>query len=114
MVDSCGDNSAPIFLCSDATHTPRGMVLIRKGTIMHPLNLPTGNHELPEPVVDCEITYCPGHQADVELTASVGGPTNAITAGLRRGQTAKTLHARLTVLGRSMGWLPIEEDEAQA
>jgi hypothetical protein len=101
-------------------------MLIRKGTIMSPLNLPTGNHALSDPVLDCEITYCPGHQADVELTASVGGQTNAITPGLRRGQTAttlafrmdrqvaKTLYVRLWALGHSMGWLPEEEDQAQA
>jgi hypothetical protein len=85
-----------------------------------------GHHELAEPVVDCEVDQSPGHPADVVLTASISdGPGRAIFAP-QRGTTATTLafrmdhraamklHARLTELGRSMGWLKEAKAQSQS
>jgi len=83
-----------------------------------PLHLPVGHHELSEPVVDCEVDWTTAHVEDVVLTASIAGGPNPPIVAPPRGRTATTLafrmdrqaammlHARLTELGRTMGWLP--------
>lgn len=83
-----------------------------------PLCLAMGHHELAEPVVDCEVDWSNVHHEEVVLTASIaGGPSPPIWAP-PRGRTATTLafrmdrqaammlHARLTQLAQTMGWLP--------
>jgi hypothetical protein len=83
-----------------------------------PLYLAQGHHELAEPVVDCEVDHSPGHPANVVLLASISDGQGGSILAPSRGRTGTTLafrmdhqaamilHARLTELGRSMGWLP--------
>jgi hypothetical protein len=82
------------------------------------LRLSAGHHDLSVPVLDFEVDQAPGHQAGVVLIASVGDGPGSIIDGQERGRTATTLafrmdhqaamklHAQLSDLGRSMGWLP--------
>jgi hypothetical protein len=86
-----------------------------------PLYLPQGHHELSGPVIDCEVDFPSAHPGDVVLTASIAGSqekpmfplqrgTTATTLAIRMDlQAAMTLHARLTELGRSTGWLQAEK-----
>lgn len=86
--------------------------------MLTPIHLPQGHHELAEPVVDCEVDLSNLHLETVVLTASIAGGSNSPISAPLRGRRATTLafrmdeqaaimlHARLTQLGQTMGWLP--------
>jgi hypothetical protein len=90
-----------------------------------PQHFPQGHYAPDRPVIHWEATYAPGNRGDVVLTASIADDPNSGTSAPLRGQTATTLevrmdrqaamnlYAKLTELGRSMGWLPKEEGERQ-
>src|SRR5579871_4581327 len=71
-----------------------------------------------QPIVHWETDQSNVHQENVVLTASVADASSPPISAPSRGQTATTLVVRmdhrvamqllgqLTVLGRSMGWLP--------
>ena len=94
--------------------------------MIHPTYFPPGHYSPDKPVVYWEATFSNAHREDVVLTASIADDPSPPILPPLRGQTATTLevrmdrqvaiqlYAKLTELGRSMGWLPNKEGERQA
>jgi hypothetical protein len=89
--------------------------------MLTPQYFPQGHYEPDQQVVYWEVRFSTTKPGDVALTASLqDDPTPPIFPNLR-GRTATTLefrmdrlvamelHAKLTVLGQNMGWLPAIE-----
>lgn len=90
-----------------------------------PVNLPGGEHELIDQVVDWSATFIDSIPPGVKLTASVAsgpippifptpGPTATTLVIQMDARVASVLYTKLGNLGRSMGWLPQIEGGHQA
>jgi hypothetical protein len=89
------------------------------------LKLSKGHHEIIDPVIDLDVIYPAPNLGVLTLLASIGGPLNPALQDHSEGRTATTLafqmdveaakqlFRRLSVTGRSMGWLPLVSDENQ-
>ena len=83
-----------------------------------PKYFPPDHYQPDQPVIYWEVTFSSAHREDVVLTASIADGQGTPLTSPTLGQTATTLevrmdrqvaiqlHAKLTELGHSMGWLP--------